>query len=180
MRRTLVHFSSESLAFDPARTYDNEGEHRSFNLKPRGLWLSDEAEDAHGWRKWCEGESFALDRLAYRTTFLCDVSNWVVIDTPSKLEKFGKQFQKPVPFLTNNSNIPDQWNSIVDWDSVKKEFAGILISPYQYSMRFDVVWYYSWDCASACVWDLKTVEPLWTNQTESVNLVGDGDTSNSV
>lgn len=35
-------------------------------------------------------------------------------------------------------------------------------APYQWECRLDrdTFWYYSWDCASACIWNLQAVRPL--------------------
>jgi hypothetical protein len=29
-------------------------------------------------------------------------------------------------------------------------------------MERETFWYYSWDCASACIWNLSAVEPVGT------------------
>jgi hypothetical protein len=51
----------------------------------------------------------------------------------------------------------------IDWVRVAAEYAGILIAPYQRPVRHEIMWYYTWDCASACIWDtsiIERVEPL--------------------
>lgn len=48
----------------------------------------------------------------------------------------------------------------IDWRKVERDFAGIEIAPYQYRLRFDrnVSWYYPWDVASGCLWDVDVIK----------------------
>ena len=48
---------------------------------------------------------------------------------------------------------------IIDWHAVAQAYAGIEIAPYCWSLRFEYefLWYYGWDCASGCVWELSAV-----------------------
>ena len=50
----------------------------------------------------------------------------------------------------------------INWQPLTEQYAGIIISPYQWKRRLDgraSDWYYGWDCASACIWDLSAVRP---------------------
>jgi hypothetical protein len=46
----------------------------------------------------------------------------------------------------------------IDWGRVAEQYHGIVIAPYQWSLRLDLMWYYGWDCASGCIWDTWIVE----------------------
>ena len=51
----------------------------------------------------------------------------------------------------------------IAWSMVAADYQGILIEPYQWTCRYDMDFYYCWDCASGCIWDLaaiKSVEQL--------------------
>jgi len=37
---------------------------------------------------------------------------------------------------------------------VSKEYDGIEIAPYQWDARLSLIWYYGWDVASGCIWNL--------------------------
>jgi hypothetical protein len=44
----------------------------------------------------------------------------------------------------------------IDWERLAKEYDGVEIAPYQWQRRLsDQRWYYSWDCASGCIWRPK-------------------------
>jgi len=47
----------------------------------------------------------------------------------------------------------------IAWSLVADEYQGIVIAPYVWSRRlcYGANWYYSWDCASGCVWDASAV-----------------------
>ena len=155
MKLRLVHFSAKPFAFDPKRQY--RGSNHPF--KPHGLWLSDETEK--GWRAWCEAEQFELGRLTYSTEFECDLSRWLVLRNYSQIEEFTEEY-------TVDNTLKD-----IDWYLVKENFSGILITPYVWSARMKFLWYYGWDCASGCVWDLKTIKPVTASCSRpSVDLVG--------
>lgn len=138
----LSHFSRKHFRINRSRIYVQID-----NFKPTGLWLSDES--GHGWQKWCKTENYATDSLKFEARYECDTSKWLVLNTPNKVVKFSKKYEKLI----------GSYYTEIQWDEVKKDFAGILITPYHWSLRLDrrVAWYYSWDVASACVWDLSTV-----------------------
>lgn len=145
----LTHFTDKPLRFDPTRQYDNEKQiHWS---KPQGLWLSDESD--HGWTQWCQGADFQLESLAFATVFECDTSQWCVINKPSELIDFTSEYGTETYY---------KFTLEIDWKRVMRQYAGILITPYQWKLRLNpqTHWYYSWDCASACVWDLTSVRAL--------------------
>ncbi|QBI98814.1 hypothetical protein SEA_BOBBY_184 [Mycobacterium phage Bobby] len=58
--------------------------------------------------------------------------------------------------LREEVGIPD-W---IDWGKVAADYGGIIIAPYQWSRRMDPHWYYTWDCASGCIWNLEAIESL--------------------
>ena len=62
----------------------------------------------------------------------------------------------------------------IDWKKVKSKYQGIIIAPYQWSCRLnlDSNWYYGWDCASGCIWDLDCIKDfklITCNVEEIVN-----------
>lgn len=142
----LSHFTEKPFTFNPKQKYVNE----LFWIKPSGLWLSDESE--YGWKQWCTNEQWGLDGLKHETKFQSDTKNWLILDTNEKLIEFTKQYStKILPIIT------------IEWDKVTKEYGGIIITPYQRSLRLRSEvssWYYGWDCASACVWDLSSLKVI--------------------
>lgn len=140
----LTHFSKEPFVIDPSYNYM----HRYG--KPCGLWLSDETES--GWKWWCEGEGFRLEKLKVQTHFEVDISNVLVIRSEAELIRFNSEYRVPsLHFL-----------DVIDWVKVTDKYKGIVISPHQFELRLepDFEWYSCWDCASGCFWDFSCLKEV--------------------
>lgn len=130
------HWSEHPVVLDKKRQY---GQQRS--SKPAGLWF-----DVNGdWRRWCESESFGATRLAYRHDLAPDLQRVLWLKNPDDIDRFTSEYRI------------DRYK--LDWHAVANQYAGIVIAPYQWTRRLAVctLWYYSWDCASGCVWDLTAI-----------------------
>lgn len=152
----LSHFSEEPLKFDSTKEYVFNPQQNFF--KPVGLWLSDESSD-YGWKKWCSDQEFALHGLKHETKFKVNLENILILDTPKKILDFNKKYQfNPFKRLNQGRRIINY----INWEEVQKNYSGIIITPYQWTLRLDmkVFWYYGWDCASGCIWDLSKLTKI--------------------
>jgi hypothetical protein len=137
----LRHYSAAPLVFDPTRTY------ASNSFKPHGLWLS--VADEHGWKEWCEGEDFNIEGLAHSVDFApTDSANILHLNSVGAIQDFTHEYKL---------QAGGRYNLIINWARVTSGYDGIIISPYQWSCRHDLMWYYPWDCASGCVWNLNAL-----------------------
>jgi hypothetical protein len=125
--------------------------------KPAGLWVSVEGED--DWKQWCEGAEFEVARLQVKNVIeLKPDADILWLRTELQLDEFTKRYGMPGLMA---KKFPDLFRSLViDWSRVAKEYQGLVISPYQWSRRMDefTSWYYGWDCASGCIWDVDAIE----------------------
>lgn len=141
IKPTRLHYSSKPFTQTP-RVYTQRTEQ-----KPDGLWYS----VGSAWKDWCESEQFNLQRLQCVCKLEIDESRILkVVDLLAFTEQYG---------VVNRTL---ELRSI-DWAQVASAYAGIEIAPYQYKHRLSLLWYYPWDVASGCIWDLsviKKVEPL--------------------
>jgi hypothetical protein len=139
----LLHYSAAPFQFDPSRVYQGRSER---DHKPMGLWLSVEGD--YDWPAWCEGESFNLESLKYvsEVTLKPDATV-LLLDTVDRLDAFTHRF-----------GVPDvhELRSIA-WNEVKERYDGIIIAPYHGARRLSLMWYYTWDCASAVIWNLSAI-----------------------
>lgn len=149
----LMHYSAKPIELDRTRTYDLP-ENRSYLPKPYGLWVSVEGEQ--DWPSWCRDEEWGLDRLvhAYEVT-LTSEARILYLQTPGQVRRLAQRYpevQRPPSIL----------EPMPDWEAIASDFSGIVIAPYQWSCRMspDTFWYYGWDCASGCIWDLSVVESI--------------------
>jgi len=148
----LYHYSEEPFVFDPSRVYPQDDVPM---FKPRGLWLSVETddEDSFGWRDWCDRENFRRHALTHRTelTLLPDV-HVLHIDRSSALLDFTRRYRTTVE--------EELSYRMIDWTAVTRDYAGLIIAPYDWDLRLDhrTTWYYAWDCASACIWECSVLQ----------------------
>lgn len=152
-RMILYHFTGEPMMFDATRTYDQSTVQRGYG-KPVGLWLSDETED-DGWKSWCIDSDWGLGNLAHVTAFaLQPDANVLRIHTEDQLRAFHWGY--------GVEQYPGRDYSIIgiDWPRVASEWDGIVITPHQWHARSDfaMMWYSGWDCASGCIWNLRAIE----------------------
>lgn len=141
--------------------------------KPWGFWLSiEDYENDQNWKTWCEGEEFRLCGLKYRYAVKLKPSAKILfISTTDELEAFSLKYK--------GNDIEDyrQFTKIFDdppyiyhikWEDIYALYDGIIIAPYNWGCRMgqSTSWYYGWDCASGCIWNIDAMEPLIL---ESVN-----------
>lgn len=140
----LAHYTRDPFIFNPEQKYEQEG-----LMKPNGLWLS--AEGAHSWKEYCTGESWGLKYLAHCAEIVLRPAAEILrITSVAELDDFSAHY--------SNGDIHDC--RAVDWSRVAQFYDGILIAPYQWERRTSFMWYYTWDCASGCVWNLNAIESV--------------------
>lgn len=139
----LTHYSKHPWQFDPHFQYPK---HRTFfsMTKPIGLWLSDDRDEKGSWPAWCDGQEFRIDHLAHRKKF------HVAMDRVCHLKDY-------LDIASFTELYTDESRYSLDWPQVKRDYAGLLITPYVWEARLEFMWYYGWDCASACIWDLSVL-----------------------
>ena len=114
--------------------------------KPAGLWLSDESAEI-SWSEWCRNEQFGIGSMW--TDFDVDMADVLHISTERGLRKFTDIFGIQQELSQRYSRIE------IDWSTVGARYKGLLITPYIWSCRLDLDWYYGWDCASGVFWDVS-------------------------
>ena len=126
--------------------------------KPDGLWVS----VGRDWARWCEEERFRSRggglkvrhkvRLGKRDSIL-------LLQSTADIVSFTNKYRE-VLYKTERDN-PYCWG--IEWSSVAENYDGIVISPYNWHCRNNshTWWYYGWDCASGCIWNLSAIESVW-------------------
>lgn len=153
MTERYIHYSAAPLG----ELHSTNPLKEDFPMKPFGLWFSVEIEGlSDGWKEWCEIESFALDALAHQTEIIFKEDARILrISNIDELDEFTKQYNNPNGLLPNRALG-------IKWDVVAESYQGIIIAPYIWERRLhiDTTWYYGWDCASGCVWDVSAIATL--------------------
>jgi len=142
MKNSLI--SSKDFKLNKSKIYYQSGS----SDKPKGLWYQINGS----WNEWCSIEMphWLDDKVDWELSI--DKSNVLIIDTLEKFNLFETKYQAKHPYLPSNNYI--------DWKKVCKDYDGIEIPNYMYSKRFSSMWYYGWDVASGCIWNLKKVKVL--------------------
>ena len=158
---SLEHYRETPLDFDPHRLYLQEPPY-SYH-KPRGFWVSVKGED--DWPDWCICNEFRPHCLAhcYEVT-LCPKANVHLIDNSADLLAFHGTYSVLDDFAAKYCSRPGDHDlfgnrmQAIDWRKVASDYDGIIIAPYIWSQRLlGPHWYYGWDCASGCIWNLCAV-----------------------
>jgi len=149
----LVHYTAASMAIAlGTRTIPQNGKRYD---KPDGLWVS----VGDSWRQWSESEEYApfgsvsreggLRAAGIRVFEITPSPNakLLVLATPRDLDAFTREYRES-----------DDRYAAIEWKAVAEAYDGIVIAPYQWSRRHELIWYYSWDCASGCIWNHRAIE----------------------
>lgn len=158
MGNRLMHYQAKPITFDPSRQY-KQTEKRATFTKPHGFWVSVEGED--DWPSWCRAEEVRSESLTVaHEVRLTDSANIRRITSVDEIDQFHNEFAAPTDFDIRHRYGTDYWG--IDWRPVVREYDGIIIAPYLWERRLDggCGWYYTWDCASGCIWNLAAIESV--------------------
>lgn len=160
----LIHCSDAPLA--GVYSVEQAGERYEWHKgrKPHGLWVSVEGED--DWRAWCESEGFRdLAKQVAHEIVLADDANILWVDTAAAMTAFHAEYR-----VKKDCGRWKEWR--IDWPRVARRHSGIVIAPYQWHHRLHGElsgWYYTWDCASGCIWDAEAIVDVKVMAPETTN-----------
>lgn len=145
----LNHWSGERLGVLDAREYRQE-----VSFKPQGFWV----DVGRDWKRWCKGERFRPEAFAFRHRIrVSSNANVLRLSGPDALVSFTKSFARIHPLLREYEESGMFMDHYIDWPDVAGKYQGIIIAPYCWSLRMEMMWYYPWDCASGCIWDTSAI-----------------------
>ena len=151
----LTHWTQEnSWRYDPNRRYQHTNTHdagghpdRCYGMKPSGMWLSDDTHH-RGWGQWVKAE-------------MPDTNYWaagdVKVDASRLLVLQGRAASGLIDQLL------EEQNGCWQWDTIAERYAGCLYYAGSDSAlgarmpNYQLMWMSTWDCDSACIWDLSSV-----------------------
>ena len=141
-----IHMSKKPFELEP-RTFTQK-----VTVKPSGFWYGFGSE----WIDWTRNE---MPEWTGKYIYDIDTGNTNIlqIKTHMELMQFNREYKADV-------YMKDAGEAI-DWKKVASKYGGIEINPYQFEARYQYTWYYAWDIASGCVWNLSGVKlKLLTDQ----------------
>lgn len=154
----LRHYAAEPVTLTP------DYQHSQWALtrtdKPAGLWVSVPGED--DWPSWCRAEDFGIDRLAVEHVVVLTADARILhLSSCAAIDEFTAEYG------INNLTFGPHG---IDWARVSESYQGIVIAPYQWERRSSMAgapWYWGWDCASGCIWDMAAIESLTVVRQEA-------------
>jgi hypothetical protein len=183
-REQWVHYSGTPDQIVMYDTDYSDCKGKMGRFKPIGLWITPYGQEDN-WFEWATGEDFRVEELNFtHDVELAVGANILRISSVEGLDAFSQEYAIDA-FADNPSRYHDgtpmeSW-MYCDWARLAQKYDGIIISPYQWERRlarYDAVnnktrtdWYYSWDCASGCIWNAKAIESIKLRSTISAGYV---------
>lgn len=163
---TLIHYSREPIGAVRSVEQPTTAARLHDLTKPEGLWVAADG----GWAMFCKSIGAGLGEYVYKVKLKPD-ANVLRIADGDALELFAREFGGRSPALESllalepgaaaAMRLHDVLADMaVDWPGVAARWQGIIIAPHINTMRFRLEWYYSWDCASGCIWDAAAVASI--------------------
>jgi hypothetical protein len=159
----LRHYSHTVVKLDTDYDYRPQ---RADDMKPIGFWVTTPGED--DWPTWCKSEDFRLHALHFEhEVTLKPTANVRVIRGLDELDAFAEEHR--TPFDEYHWSDAMGWSqyaqdgyyrrNYLDWTRIKQHYDGVIITPYLWARR-DLMWYYGWDVASGCIWNLDAIQSV--------------------
>ena len=166
MLKKLYHYRETPLEKLESLDYSSSDHYlkQPISSKPYGLWVSvEDYEDDMTWELWCQREEFYPESLQSKHQVkLKETARILHLKTAEEIHEFGFKYRG------NNQDHFDRFVGVacdpyvylINWVPVKEAWDGIIIAPYNWECRIpsETSWYYGWDCASGCIWNLDCIE----------------------
>ena len=145
----------------------NQVVNRPYSNKPfGGLWSSPTEDVDIGWKEWCVGNEFNLDKLnTYFDFRIKDNSKILEIKDIKDLDKLPKvKLDEEVKEIITSTNM----NADIDFEELSKEYDGIQVWMYRSKdinsteRLFDGIYYrmYGWDVDTLLVFNPNIIEEI--------------------
>lgn len=188
----FIHYSDQPITELWQWEYPSELEGRFVMGKPNGTWFSVEeaAEEDQDWFTWCTQENFCVEALVYahKIKFKPD-SRVLYLKSIAEILDFNEMYgYQMFPFICRSAHMCELEKRMeeiypyyvsleksmdsIRWEAVKANWQAIVIAPYQWPLRLHSAcrWYYGWDCASGCVWDINAIESFSLEPRKLIGL----------
>jgi hypothetical protein len=158
-----IHYSDKPLN----HLLDVPPEAQSENgMKPRGVWFG----IGSSWKDWVSTE-YGNSSTDIQGHFPTNKETAIVLKRNAKilritsakgLNEFTKKYPGEDEYLKPIKNVEYGLGRMINWKRVAKDYDGIIIAPYIASRRLSIQtpWYYGWDVASGCVWNIDAIRIL--------------------
>ncbi len=119
--------------------------------KPEGLWYA----FGRGWIDYKNANDRGTDdsQLCPLFELEVDTSRFVKLVSVADITEFNDKYSV-------QDIVADYSDTTINWLKVAAEYDGIELSPYYNRLQCDFHWYKTYDIASGCIWNLKTIKNI--------------------
>lgn len=147
----LFHFTPTKIELNKNRRYLKSSQSTTAR-KPSGFWVSVE----YSWREQMRdvipsffGHAYAVNLKPNNILYISSEQ-----DFDNFLEKYSYEYE---PF---KHSFGKYFNNAIDWLKLAADYDGIIFTDYFHKRRNDYSWYYAWDCAGGCIWNLECIDNI--------------------
>ena len=147
----------KKIKFDKKRKYQQVS-----GIKPDGFWYAC-YDDWYNFEQ--RGDSKYIHQININSGVLTNIQNknkdkLLVIHNLKDFDIFNSRYAHGLRYSNDSEKeifkYNDLQNYLVDWKKVSQDYGGIQICPYL-KKRKKILWYNSFDVASGCVWNIKSI-----------------------
>jgi len=141
--QTILNITSDMrihMSKTPIYKLEKRNYQQSIGMKPQGLWYGFGKE----WIDWVESE---MPQWKGEYIYNMNVNDSNILQI--------KDYSEIINFTNKYIMIPSTYH--INWNKVSFNYDGIEINPYIWKARHEFLWYYGWDVASGCIWNLDKV-----------------------
>jgi len=153
-----IHYTSGNIAtLDLNRTYTQTAGKLAFHT-PNGLWLS--ITGINDWEKYCLKNNYNLINLKYEFQVkLKPCAKILMLHNAAAFEDFEQKYAyypEGIEKLEENYTL----TLSIRWEQIIKDYQGLALTNVVTKLYNMGLWYDTWFCTSACIWDLRAVEKV--------------------
>ena len=143
--------------------YNKKYKQPILGVKPNGFWYGCNND----WYKWCKYEGMNEFLLKYIHKISLNYNIKTTLNKPNKEKLLIINNEKDFIKFDKLYGITKQKYRYIIWKMVFNDFGGIEICPHfnKFVGNEKYMWYWSWDVASGCIWNIKTIikkiEPIY-------------------
>lgn len=151
-----MEFSHYTNALTLPLEYREQTQVSTRRMKPHGLWISVDGE--YDWPSWCKSEGFHLGKIRYKVD-IPDLSKIYICQSAEDLDELTRRYIDHSMIYPGETHYMNS-STFIKWHEISQHYAGIIIAPYIWERRMELMWYYTWDCASGCIWDPSVIKSI--------------------
>jgi hypothetical protein len=150
-----IHYTAENIAtLDLSRTYAQTAENLAFH-KPNGLWLS--IAGINDWENYCRTNNENLDKLKseFQVQLKPDAKILILYNEAALVDFEKKYAYYPKSIAEHGENYALDFS--IKWQEIINDYQGLAL-PKVITKSYNMsLWFDTWCCTSACIWDLQAV-----------------------